>query len=48
MAIILIGANGFISFHTTLLLESVGHRVVPIDVVPRSRSVSWKLRPRVT
>jgi nucleoside-diphosphate-sugar epimerase len=41
MAIILItGANGFIGSHTTLLLESVGHRVVPIDVVPRSPDLS--------
>ncbi|HEY6364786.1 MAG TPA: NAD(P)-dependent oxidoreductase [Candidatus Binatia bacterium] len=41
MAIILItGANGFIGSHTTLLLESVGHRVIPIDVVPRSPDLS--------
>jgi nucleoside-diphosphate-sugar epimerase len=41
MAIILItGANGFIGSHITLLLESVGHRVVPIDVVPRSPDLS--------
>jgi UDP-glucuronate 4-epimerase len=41
MAIILItGANGFIGSHTTLLLESAGHRVVPIDVVPRSPDLS--------
>jgi nucleoside-diphosphate-sugar epimerase len=41
MAIILItGANGFIGSHTTLLFESVGHRVVPIDVVPRSPDLS--------
>jgi UDP-glucose 4-epimerase len=37
MATILVtGANGFIGSHTTLLMESLGHKVVAIDVVPRS------------
>jgi nucleoside-diphosphate-sugar epimerase len=41
MATILItGANGFIGSHTTLLIESLGHKVVPIDVVPRSPDLS--------
>ena len=41
MATILItGANGFIGSHTTLLMESLGRKVVPIDVVPRSADLS--------
>jgi nucleoside-diphosphate-sugar epimerase len=41
MATILItGANGFIGSHTTLLLESLGHKIVAIDVVPRSPDLS--------
>ncbi len=41
MATVLItGANGFIGSHTTVLLESLGHRVVPLDIVPRSRDLS--------
>ena len=41
MATILItGANGFIGSHTTLLMESLGHKVVTIDVVPRSADLS--------
>jgi nucleoside-diphosphate-sugar epimerase len=41
MATVLVtGANGFIGSHTTLLLESLDHKVVPIDVVPRSRDLS--------
>ena len=34
------GANGFIGSHTTVLMESLGHKVVPIDVVPRSPDLS--------
>lgn len=34
------GANGFIGSHTTMLMESLGHRVVPINVVPRSPDLS--------
>lgn len=38
--ILITGANGFIGSHTTKLLESIGHKVVPIDVVPRSSDLS--------
>jgi nucleoside-diphosphate-sugar epimerase len=38
--VLITGANGFIGTHTTKLLESLGHRVVPIDVVPRSPDLS--------
>jgi nucleoside-diphosphate-sugar epimerase len=38
--ILITGANGFIGSHTTLMMESLGHRVVPIDVVPRSTDLS--------
>ncbi len=41
MAIVLVtGANGFIGSHTTALLESLDHKVIPIDVVPRSPDLS--------
>ncbi|HEY2922438.1 MAG TPA: NAD(P)-dependent oxidoreductase [Candidatus Binatia bacterium] len=41
MATILItGANGFIGSHATLLMESMGHKVVAVDVVPRSPDLS--------
>jgi len=41
MATILItGANGFIGSHTTLLMESLGHKVVAIDVATRSPDLS--------
>ena len=41
MATILItGANGFIGSHTTLLMETLGHEVIPIDVAPRSSDLS--------
>jgi nucleoside-diphosphate-sugar epimerase len=41
MATVLVtGANGFIGSHTTLLLESLSHKVIPIDVVPRSPDLS--------
>lgn len=39
-AVLITGANGFIGSHTTLLLESFGHKVVPLDVTPRSRELS--------
>src|SRR4030095_16713602 len=39
-SILITGANGFIVSHTTLLMESLGHKVVPIDVVPRSPDLS--------
>jgi nucleoside-diphosphate-sugar epimerase len=38
--ILITGANGFIGSHTTQLIESLGHRVVPLDVVPRSPDLS--------
>jgi len=38
--ILITGANGFIGSHTTLLMESLGHKIVPIDVVPRSPDLS--------
>lgn len=38
--ILITGANGFIGSHTSRLLESLGHRIVPIDVVPRSPDLS--------
>lgn len=41
MTIILItGANGFIGSHTTRLMESIGHKVIPVDVMPRSADLS--------
>jgi len=34
--VLITGANGFIGSHTTRLMESLGHQVIGIDVVPRS------------
>lgn len=34
------GANGFIGSHFTQLMESLGNRVVPVDVLPRSADLS--------
>jgi len=34
--VLITGANGFIGSHFTKLMESSGHKVVPIDVVPRA------------
>lgn len=34
--ILITGANGFIGSHVTRMMESLGHKVVPIDVVARS------------
>ena len=34
------GANGFIGSHVCKLMESTGHHIVPIDVVPRSPDLS--------
>lgn len=40
-AVILItGANGFIGSHATSLFESLGHKVVPIDIFQRSHDLS--------
>jgi nucleoside-diphosphate-sugar epimerase len=38
--ILITGANGFIGSHTTLLMEVLGHKVIPIDAVPRSTDLS--------
>ncbi|HVO96101.1 MAG TPA: NAD(P)-dependent oxidoreductase [Terriglobales bacterium] len=38
--VLITGANGFIGSHTTRLMESLGHKVVAIDVVPRSEDLS--------
>jgi len=38
--VLITGANGFIGSHTSRLMESLGHRIVPIDVVPRSPDLS--------
>ena len=38
--ILITGANGFIGSHTTLLMENLGHKVIPIDVAPRSPDLS--------
>ncbi len=38
--ILITGANGFIGSHTARLMESLGYRVVPIDVVQRSPDLS--------
>src|SRR5438093_7245874 len=39
-AILITGANGFIGSHTTLLMESLGHNVIPVDVVLCSADLS--------
>jgi len=38
--ILITGANGFIGSHVSKHLESLGHRIVAIDVVPRSPDLS--------
>ncbi|HEY1234336.1 MAG TPA: NAD-dependent epimerase/dehydratase family protein, partial [Candidatus Binatia bacterium] len=38
--ILITGANGFIGSHTSRLLESLGHSIIPIDVVARSPDLS--------
>ena len=38
--VLVTGASGFIGSHTTLLLESLGHKVIPVDAVPRSADLS--------
>src|SRR5512144_2693218 len=38
--ILITGANGFIGSHTSRLLETLGHSIIPLDVVPRSPDLS--------
>ena len=38
--ILITGANGFIGSHATVLFESLGHKVVPIDIFRRSHDLS--------
>lgn len=38
--VLITGANGFIGSHTTLLMEALGQKVIPLDVVPRSPDLS--------
>ena len=38
--VLITGANGFIGSHVTKLMESLGHKVVAMDVVPRSPDLS--------
>jgi nucleoside-diphosphate-sugar epimerase len=38
--ILITGANGFIGSHATCLFESLGHKVVPIDIFQRSHDLS--------
>jgi nucleoside-diphosphate-sugar epimerase len=40
VTVLVTGANGFIGSHVTKLMESIGHKVVPIDVVPRLPDLS--------
>ncbi len=47
--ILITGANGFLGSHATLLFESLGHRVVPIDIGPRSPDLSLlPIKPSTT
>jgi UDP-glucose 4-epimerase len=38
--VLITGANGFIGTHATHLFESLGHKVVPIDIFPRSSDLA--------
>ena len=38
--VLITGANGFIGSHVTQLMESLGHNLIAIDVVPRSPDLS--------
>jgi UDP-glucose 4-epimerase len=38
--VLITGANGFIGSHVSKLLETAGHGIVPVDVVPRSPDLS--------
>ena len=39
-SVLITGANGFIGSHVTRSLETLGHKVIPIDVLPRSADLS--------
>lgn len=39
-SVLVTGANGFIGSHVTRLLETLGHKTIPIDVLPRSADLS--------
>lgn len=39
-SVLVTGANGFIGSHFTRLLESLGHKAIPVDVLPRSAELS--------
>ena len=39
-SVLITGANGFIGSHVTRLLETLGHKVISIDVLPRSADLS--------
>lgn len=40
LTVLITGANGFIGSHVTKLMESLGHKVVPVDVLPRAPDLS--------
>ena len=39
-SVLITGANGFIGSHVTRLLETLGHKTIPLDVLPRSADLS--------
>ena len=39
-SVLITGANGFIGSHVSKLMESLGHKIIPIDVVQRSSDLS--------
>ena len=38
--VLITGANGFIGSHTTFLMETLGQKVIPLDIATRSRDLS--------